>query len=62
MKLEFGVGACGVLFGMTPKDVVNVLGMPDKINVCEDDEIYGQTYIYNREMMMVWLNVKRICA
>ena len=54
MRLEFGIGACGILFGMTPKDVVSALGMPDKINVCEDDEIYGQTYIYNRDMLMVW--------
>lgn len=54
MRLEFGIGACGILFGMTPKDVVSALGMPDKINVCEDDEIYGQTYIYNKNMLMVW--------
>lgn len=39
MRLEFGIGTCGILFGMTPKDVVSALGMPDKINVCEDDEI-----------------------
>lgn len=54
MILEFGIGTCGILFGMTPKDVVSALGMPDKINVCEDDEIYGQTYIYNKDMLMVW--------
>ena len=59
MRLEFGIGACGILFGMTPKDVVSALGMPDKINVCEDDEIYGQTYIYNKDMLMVWFERER---
>ena len=59
MRLEFGIGTCGILFGMTPKDVVSALGMPDKINVCEDDEIYGQTYIYNKDMLMVWFERER---
>ena len=59
MRLEFGVGTCGILCGMTPKDVVSALGMPDKINVCEDDEIYGQTYIYNKDMLMVWFERER---
>lgn len=54
MIIEFGVGACGVKIGMKPMDVIKVLGMPDKINVCENDEIYEQTYIYNKPMMMVW--------
>lgn len=54
MVLEFGIGACGVLFGMKPVDVIKVLGMPDKIDVCDDDDIYAQTYIYNKDMLMVW--------
>ena len=54
MVIEFGVGTCGVKIGMKPVDVIKVLGMPDKINVCESDEIYEQTYIYNKNMLMVW--------
>lgn len=54
MVLEFGIGTCGILFGMKPVDVIKVLGMPDKIDVCDDDDIYAQTYIYNKNMLMVW--------
>lgn len=54
MILDFGVGTCGVLLGMKPVNVTQILGMPDKITVCDDDELYEQTYIYNKEMIMVW--------
>lgn len=54
MVLEFGIGVCGVFFGMKSVDVIKVLGMPDKIDVNDDDDIYGQTYIYNKQMLMIW--------
>lgn len=59
MNIEFGIGVCGVLIGMKPVDVIKAIGMPDKINVCENDEIYEQTYIYNKDMIMVWFERER---
>ena len=54
MEIEFGVGAYGIMLGMGPEDVIRVLGMPDKINIDEDDEIYEQMFIYNKHMLTVW--------
>ena len=38
---------------MKSVDVVKKLGMPDKINVCDDDDIYEQKYTYNKFMLIV---------
>ena len=54
MNIEFGVGAYGIRLGMGPADVIKVLGMPDKIVIDEDDEIYDQMFMYNKHMMSVW--------
>ncbi len=54
MNIEFGVGVCGIKLGMESEDIIKILGMPDKINIDEDDDTYEQMFIYNKQMMTVW--------
>mgnify|MGYP000046822430 CR=1 FL=1 len=47
MKLKLGKGIGKIIFGMSPKDVISILGKPDLILTDEDDEDQNPVYEYS---------------
>lgn len=56
MTIDIGVGLGDVVFGMTPEDVIAVLGQPEKI-----DPDFETTYYYNDFLLTLYFDPDQDC-